>query len=587
MTAMTNVPAPDTVSTIDRLLDWWADRYPERAAHVVPGVGELTYARWRSRTGSAAAGLLARGVRPGTRVALAFQRRTIADFAVCLTAVHRLGAVAVLLPADGGDEDLGRLIAVSRSDALVVPRTETAPQSGLDVPVLALEDLEQSERRTVRSAASPDDVATAVFTSGTTGEPKAVAMRHRDITHELDVRMPAFTNGGPVGTLLHAFPLSVPVGQWAAQAPLLRGLRAVAMPEFNPSSFLDLVDEYEVTETAMVPAMAAAIRDLATKRRPRAAALRRVTIGSARCPLPVLRTVRDLFSGAAVVVDYSSTESGWAGTAVEYHDGFQPGTVGQPHPGCAVRIVDDEGVPVPAGHVGNVELRLPPHIPPRFYLDDPVATASTFRGRWVRMADLGWVGVDGCLHLTARTKDVVNIGGRKVSCPEVEHVFEDFPSVREAAAFALDDSILGEELGVAVIADGDVDVEDLRRYAAVRLSAYKMPSRIVLADRFPRTRSGKVRKDRLAGLIVRSVPVAQDRNVETALIGAVHEVLDSDDVRAEQSLIELGASSVDVIRIYHRVTEAMGVEFDVALMFDPAPLTELARRIGSATGAAS
>jgi acyl carrier protein len=235
--------------------------------------------------------------------------------------------------------------------------------------------------------------------------------------------------------------------------------------------------------------------------------------------------------------------------------------------------------------VGTVELMLPPGVPPRSYLTDPVATAATFRGRWVRMADLGYLDTDGCLHLTARTKDVVHIGGRKVSCPEVEHVFEDFPGVREAAAFPFADRILGEELGVAVIADGQVSVDDLRRHAAARLSAHKVPTRIVLVDEFPRTGNGKVLKDRLTGLVAPAARTGAGGDVAAVLLDAVREVLGVPDATADRSLVELGASSVDAIRIYHRVTEAVGAEFDVALLFDAEPLAELAGRIDAAAGA--
>lgn len=556
--------------TVDRLLDWWADHHPERVAHVVPGVAELTYGQWRRRCAIVAANLHAHGVTPGSTVALAFPRGAIIEFAVCLAAVHRVGAVAVLLPADENDEDIARLLAACLPDLLVSPRAVG------DLPALTVEQLSVPAEARASAPVSSHTEATVVFTSGTTGTPKAVAICHGDLVH--GVAPDAFADE-PAGTLLHSFPLSVPVGQWAAQAPLLRGLRVVTMGEFTPLSFVELVSRYQATETAMVPAMATMLRDLPAAARSGTASMRRVTIGSARCPEPALRVVREVFPAATVVIDYSSTESGWAGTTIEYGDGYQPGTVGGPNPGCRVRIVADDGAELPAGAVGNVELRLPPGIPPRRYLHDPVATAMTFRGRWVRMADLGHLDDDGVLQLTARTKDVVDLSGRKVSCPEVEQVFESHPNVVEAAAYPVADPILGEELGLAVVTDTAVQVAELRRHAAAHLSAHKVPSHITVVTTLPRTRSGKVRKSELARLVA---PAVAGSDVDTVVGQAVLDVLGLAVVPWHRSLAELGASSIQVIRIYHRITAALSVEFDVVAMFDDRPLSALAGSVAAA-----
>ncbi len=508
----------------------------------------------------------------GECVGLAFPRAAIDEFAVLLTALHRLAAVAVLLPADETGPGFGRLVAEGRVTRIVGPRAWTVSAPVSTVPVLAAEDL-VADGELPGHVVRPGDTATVVFTSGTTGEPKAVAVPHGDIMFGMADRLPEFADGPGGRTLLHAFPLSVPVGQWAALAPLLAGLRVVTMARLDPGLFLELVDRHGVTDTAMVPATAAALRDA----RPRPGTMRRVIVGSARAPMPALRTLRALFPAAELVVDYSSTESGWAGASTVVGDGHRPGLVGAPNAGCAVRITDEHGAPLGPGETGVVELRLPPGIPVRHYPNDPAATAATFRGRWVRMADLGRLDDEGRLHLVARTKDVVSVGGRKVSCPEVEAAFEAHPAIREAAAFPVADPILGEELVIALVADRVVTEPELRAHVVELLAPHKVPARVVIVDDLPRTRSGKVRKSDLPALLA---PAAREEGSITGLLTrAVADVLRLDDVGPDRTLADLGASSIQVIRVYRRLSDSLAADFDVTLLFEPVPLATIADRL--------
>jgi acyl-CoA synthetase (AMP-forming)/AMP-acid ligase II len=548
-------------------------------AHLVHGAGRLTYRQWQRDAAAVAAALAERGVGPGTRVALAFRRGSVPGFAACLAAVHRLGAVALLLPADDDGPERVELLRLGRCELALTSGPPDRLLPGAGIPVLDADDLLAADPADAPpSAAEPDGIATVVFTSGTTGTPKPVAMTHRDI-------MVGARSAGPAAepaVLLHAFPLSVPVGQWAVHVPLLRPAVSVALPELDPATFLQLVEDYRATETAIVPAVAAAMADLAGTATPDVSSLRTVTVGSARCPLPALRTLRSLFPDATVVIDYSSTESGWAGTTLEYGPDYIPGAVGWPNAGSAVRVVDEDGDPLPPGLTGVVELRLPPGVPPRRYLDDPALTAETWRGRWVRMADVGRLDARGCLHLTARKQDFVNLSGRKVSCPEVEEVFEAFPGVPEAAAFAVDDPILGEDLGVAVVADGDVREEDLRRHAADHLAAYKVPSTIEVVEKLPRTRSGKVRKQELVELVRRRRERRRGTGgaaVLAELRRAVTEVTGTPDPPADRTLLDLGLSSIDVIRVHRKVADALDADLDITVLLGFGTLAELAEEL--------
>ncbi|GAB3986357.1 AMP-binding protein [Plantactinospora veratri] len=588
-------------STIDRLLDRWGELHPDRVAHLVHDAARLTYGQWSARARAVAARLSDHGVRARTRVALAFPRDAALDFAVCLAAVHRLGAVAVLVSPDDHASRRCALTTAVNCEFLIGPDDVAEGYPGVRTLVVKelLDGVDEKARAgdAPRPAAEPDAVATVVFTSGTTGTPKAVTMTHRDIMYGA---RPSATTAGPADeVLLHAFPLSVPVGQWATQVPLLRGVTGIRAPEFDPATFLRLVEKYRVTETAMVPATATAMAGLLDGDLPDTSSLRRLTIGSARCPVPALEALRALFPAATVVIDYSSTESGWAGTTLEYGPGYEPGAVGFANPGSAVRVVGEHEQVLAPGEVGVVELRVPPGLPARSYLDDPQATAATFRGDWVRMADLGYLDERGCLHLVARTREFVNISGQKVSCPEVERVLESFPGVREAAVFPVSDPILGEDLGAAVQAVQALDPADLRRHAADRLAPYQVPSHVMVLADLPRTPSGKADKEALAEMMAARLAPTHDIGaagpapaddvdsarptpgveVARALHDAVARVTGSAEVALGDSFAELGLSSVEVIRVYHKLGESLGGDLDIALLFEPVPLARLAELI--------
>lgn len=545
----------------------------------------MTFGQWRDRSMGVAAALAMRGVGPGSRVALRFGRSAIAEMAVALVAVHRLGAAAVLLPVDDDADGYRRMADASRPDAVIAPDAVGAPP-GIEAPTWPFDELEAGSFEVEPASQSTSDgLATVVFTSGTTGFPKGVTISHADVGYDLRL---APLPDEVTGALLHSFPLSVPVGQWAVLGPVLRGVRTVTLPEFDPRIFLALIDEYDITETAMVPAIAVALRDVPENALPRAEKLHRIIVGSARPPQAALTVLRRLFPAAELSVDYNSTEAGCAGTSVRCDENFVLGCVGLPYRGTRVRIVDDEDRPVTPGSVGRVQLAVPPGAPTRSYLDDPETTAATFVDGWVRMGDLGRIDEQGRLHLTGRTTEWINLSGRKVSCLEVERAFEEHPSVSEAAAFAVNDEILGEELCVALTATELLGEDELRRHAAGLLAAHKVPTRVMVVESLPRTRSGKIRKDQLPRMLaaqVRTRGATSDEGLEAVLLRVTREVLQAEEVTGQSSLFDLGASSIEIFRIYGALAEHLGADFDVAFLFAPEAISDVAKRIEASSAA--
>jgi acyl-CoA synthetase (AMP-forming)/AMP-acid ligase II len=169
--------------------------------------------------------------------------------------------------------------------------------------------------------------------------------------------------------------------------------------------------------------------------------------------------------------------------------------VGVPVPICDIRIVDENGVDLPVGEVGEIWIKGPTVVPG--YWNRPEANASTFTDGWLHSGDLGRVDDEGFLYIVDRAKDMVIRGGENISSLEVEAALFEHPSVAEAAVFSVPHDVLGEEVGAVVrLKEGaTTTIDELRVHAAQLLAPFKVPAHIWLTDEpFPRGATGKVLK---------------------------------------------------------------------------------------------
>lgn len=588
--------------TLPGVIEWWAREHDERVAHVVPGGDVLTYGEWRRRAARAARGLTSENVSPRDCVALAFDRGSVVDFAVAFFAVQLRGAIALSLPDTSAASQLEAVVAkyeptmvVTSAASRVFADVELSGTRHLKVADLEGIGAELAGAADAFTAVEPEDVASVVMTSGTTGVPKGVAITHVDHTFHHEWYWPPIVEDRELGALLHSSPLSAVDGQWAMLVPLLRGLRTITLPQFSPRAFFDAVETYEVTEALLVPTMAVALARSSRKRHD-TSSLRKITLGAAPCPLSVMERLAELFPHATITVDYSTSESGAAGTSIDYGGGDLMNNVGRPYYGTRVRIVDERRQPVAIGEKGEVELQ-PGSGPLRSYFRDPAATAQVFADGWLRTADLGFVDSDGCLHLAGRRTDVVNSGGTKISCWEVERALEQHQAVVEAAAVGVPHPILGEELIAVVVTTGAVEVAELDAFAAARLDADQRPQSIVLVDsELPRTASGKVRKEVLAQRLSSDPRVPEDRGSATgagremdpastteAVRQIVCETLLRSEVSPDDDLLGLAASSLDLIRVYSAISQRFGVDIGISAVFEVESIRDLANVVAAET----
>jgi acyl-CoA synthetase (AMP-forming)/AMP-acid ligase II/acyl carrier protein len=301
--------------------------------------------------------------------------------------------------------------------------------------------------------------------------------------------------------------------------------------------------------------------------------VRRVILSSAPAAPALFRRLAAAFPQASVWNAYALTEAGGARTLMEW-DERRPTAVGRPVGATEIRIVD-----------GEIWLRRR-DTPSRWYYADPEATAEAFAGGWVHTGDAGFVDDEGYLHLTDRTKDLVITGGLNVSSVEVENALYEHPAVVDAAVVGVPHPVLGEDVAAAVVLRAPTPARELQDVVRARLPEHKVPHRVVVVDRLPRNRSGKVVKAEVRRLVeAQAQPTASDGPTDEteAVVASVWEaVLGLPHVGVHDDFFALGGHSLAAAQIAARLNDAFGIELPVVAVFEAPTVAELARAVTAA-----
>jgi acyl-CoA synthetase (AMP-forming)/AMP-acid ligase II len=494
-----------------------AASFADEVGYQVVGGSALTFAEWDAAASRVAEGLVRHGVAPGDRVAIHLEPPNFLRWIVSYAAVHRAGAAAVPLNPQLTRPEVDRMLAHCGAAAAIVEHTllprhddgraalvVSVPAGGDpdDTPVVGSRSTPWSviaggEGAYFQVARDGADLADVLYTSGTTGNPKAVAVRHDNLSL-VPFGEPVYSGGG----WLHASPPYTFAGLSFVYTPMKLGMKGLYQPRFDAGRWLEAVASERPVAVFLVPAMALLLLDHPDFGTADLSSVQMCSVGSAPLAPFVLERLQERMPTATVSNNYGMTEAGSVycimppGEAVK-----RPGSVGKLVPPAEVRLVDSDGDAVAAGDVGSVLLSVPGR--PREYYGDPEATASTWVDGWLVTGDLGRIDEDGYLYIVGRSKDVIIRGGNNIFPNDVEHVIETHPAVREAAVIGVPHPVLGEDLvAIVALSSGEsITDEELRAYTLEHLAQYKVPRRWQFVGSLPRNATGKVVKDRLRDLL--------------------------------------------------------------------------------------
>ncbi len=370
-----------------------------------------------------------------------------------------------------------------------------------DPPVLG------SATRPVPPAAAPGRRALMLYTSGTTSRPKGVVLTHANIRAQVDCLVEAW--GWRVDDrVLHVLPLNHTHGVInVLTCALWRGAVCEMAAASDPGLVWDRLASGVVTIFMAVPTiyrrLIAAWRNAPEERQAVwsscAARLRLFVSGSAALPVRVLEEWRAI-TGHTLLERYGMTEIGMA-LSNPLEGERRPGFVGTPLPGVEVRLVRDDGDEAAAGNPGEILVRGPGVF--REYWLRPDATGAAFTADgWFRTGDVAVVEAGAFRILGRRSVDIIKTGGEKVSALEIEDALREHPAITDCAVVGLPDPEWGECVAAAVtVTPGSaLLLADLRNWARDRLSAPKLPRRLLVLDGLPRNAMGKIAKPALIQL---------------------------------------------------------------------------------------
>ena len=500
-------------------MDWLTPRLtasPERPA-LIWGQHTLTYRQLWAWARALEDTFARAGIAAGSRVAALLPKTPAA-----VAAIHALSRMeAVLVPLNLRLTATEMRTQLARSQATHIVATEETAARAREI-VIANKELRvrgdtNEKLRVVEVAdfATPDSQFTfpnsqfatpnssplaLLFTSGTTGQPKAALLTAANFYWS---------------AVASAFRLGVSPGdRWLLTLPLYHvgGLSilfrsalygtTVVLPEadtrFDPLWLYETLEKQRISLVSLVPTMLH--RLLEATPQPPPSALRLVLLGGAAAPPDLLQ--RALARGYPVATTYGLTESAsQAATAGPAAVRRKPGSVGRPLLYTQIRIADENGRILPPGEIGEILINGPTVF--AGYDGAPEATARTLRGGWLHTGDLGYLDADGDLWVVNRRHDLIVTGGENVYPAEVEAVLRQHPAVAEVCVVGLADAEWGQRVAAAVVLkpQAHASAADLEAFCRQHLAGYKVPRLIRFVARLPRTASGKVRRPAVQALL--------------------------------------------------------------------------------------
>lgn len=457
------------------------------APAITCGPRTLSFVEFDEATDRLGNALLARGLRPGDRVAVLLPNGV--EGLLAYYALAKSGLVRVSLNTRDTPEDHEYRVRDSGSRALI----SAGSASGAAELNIGLDDLDQM---TADGASTPCDVPRDAeapyrlgYTGGTTGASKAVVLsqrsEHAEITNYLLDLVPDIGRGD---VMLHAAPVTHASGSFFLPH-LVRGAHNVVIPSFTPGTYLEELERREPATTFLVPTMLAMVLDdpsIADVRIPR---LRNLCYGASPIAPSTVDRAQEVF-GKVLTQTYGQSEAPMTITLLRPDEHDRIGSAGRPYSMVEVRVVDSDDNAVPAGTSGEVVAR--GQILMSGYWQRPDETAATLRGGWLHTGDVGQFDDDGFLYLLDRINDVIISGGFNVYPREVEECLVAHPAVREAAVVGVPDERWGEVVQAVVSTREPVAAEDLMEWARDKLAGYKRPRAVVFRDDLPKSSAGKI-----------------------------------------------------------------------------------------------
>jgi fatty-acyl-CoA synthase len=480
---------------ITTLLEMAADGFGDRIA-IGSRDGGITYAELQARAQRTAALLTSRKAPSLVAVDINSEAVPIGLFAAGYAGVPYIPVNYRLA------DDKLQWILGQASPAVAVVEATVPDRLGVGIPGLDLIDratlLAGDPDNECGEPGDPEEIAVLLYTSGTTGDPKAAVLRHRHLTSYV-ISTVEFMGADEDEAAL----VSVPPYHIAAMSAVLSsvfgGRRLVYLPQFTPEAWVEAARTEDITHAMVVPTMLGRILDVLEAEGSTLPSLRHLSYGGGRMPQAVVERALTLLPQVGFVNAYGLTETSSTVAVLTPDDHREAiahddpavrarlGSVGRPLPVLELSIRDDEGNEVPAGDHGEIWVR-------------GEQVSGEYLGRstavdddgWFHTNDGGWLDADGFLYVEGRLDDVIVRGGENLSPGAIEDCLREHPAVADVAVFGLPDDEWGETVATAVVLTSAADPADLQAWVRERLRSACTPTVVHVLDELPYNETGKL-----------------------------------------------------------------------------------------------
>jgi len=459
---------------------------PPVAAICVPGadISLISYRRLALFVHNISRRLAATGLRPGQLVAVSIEEQIF--HVAMLLALSRLGMATVSIrgparppvPVDGFITD--KTLPAGVVDRLILADMSWTEGDGIPV-----------DAPPVR----PDDLCRVILTSGSTGEPKGVPITNRLMAERISRHATVF--GARVADCRRIYsdmPITTSLGFEFLLSALWRG-GTYFLPGDSFASTLTAIEQYQVQFVLAPPSGLELLLRWFEATPAYQSNLQVVFSGGDRLSQALSRRVRARMC-SHLVSGYGSTEAHVTATAPAYEVDHMVGAVGYLTPGVRAQIVDRDGVVQPPGHEGLLRIRS--EFAVDRYLGEPSGSERVFRDGWFQPGDLATLDAEGLLVIKGRDKNVLSIGGDKISPEVIEAAVAAFPDIAEVAVTSLPNALGNHEIVAVIVGKAEIDLEALGRHCATQLSPQFVPAHFAVTDRLPRNEMGKIDRRQLA-----------------------------------------------------------------------------------------
>jgi len=496
---------------------------PDRDCMVFEGK-RWTYAQTNDRVNRLANALVKLGVRKGDRIGIL--QVNCHQYIESYYAAAKLGAIFVPLNFRAKADEIAYMITNAEARVLFVGSryldliNQILPQLKMVKECISIDSKNRLYYEDLIQSASSEepyfeigdeDISILMYTSGTTGRPKGVPLRHNAfVSYVLENVEPASPDIEERNLL--TVPLYHVAGMQAMLAAIYGGRTLVMMKQFEVKEWIETIQREKATRAMLVPTMLKRVIDDPDFGKYDLSSIKVITYGAAQMPFEVISKAIKVMPWVRFINAFGQTETASTITTLGPEDHIIEGTgeqrekklkrlassIGRPLPDVEVKIVDDEGKTLPPLEVGEILAR-GSRIMTGYWRDEQKTSQVMTGDGWLRTGDMAWMDEEGYIYLTGRGDDMIIRGGENISPEEVENVLHSYPKVEEAAVIGVPDPEWGQEpRAVVVLKKGETATqEEIIEFCHSKLSGFKRPRSVVFIDALPRNPMGKVLRKKL------------------------------------------------------------------------------------------